>query len=96
MLIETFRPVWNRAIDGFGNKDPGARRKTQFKSPWDVLHPGRSAAINTTDNAALTPELLYQRIDDYFAGRALTKLPKAIADQEEELQAEAEDFADDV
>lgn len=95
MLIETFRPVWNRAIDGFGNKDPGRRRKTQFKSPWDVLHPGRSAGINTTDNVALTPELLYQRIEDYFAGRPLAKLPKAIADQEEELRDEAEDAADE-
>ncbi len=25
MLIETFKPVWNGAIDGFGNKDPGRR-----------------------------------------------------------------------
>ena len=30
MLIETFQPVWNRVIDGFGNKDPGQRRATQY------------------------------------------------------------------
>ncbi len=44
MLIEQFKPVWNRALDGFGNKDPGNRRKTQYRSPWDVLHPGRKFA----------------------------------------------------
>lgn len=95
MLIETFRPVWNRAIDGFGNKDPGKRRKTQITSPWDVLHPGRSAAKNTTPNAALTPDLLTERIDDYFAGRPLKKLPKAMEEQEAENQAEDEESADE-
>lgn len=42
MLIERFRPVWNLVIDGFGNKDAGDRRKTQLRSAWDVMHPGRS------------------------------------------------------
>lgn len=41
MLIEQFRPAWNVVIDGFGNKDPGRRRSDQYRSPWDVLHPGR-------------------------------------------------------
>jgi hypothetical protein len=34
ILIESFKPVWNRAIDGFGNKDPERRRSRRFKSPW--------------------------------------------------------------
>jgi len=42
MLIERFKPVWNTLIDGFGNKTPGAGRKAQARSSWDVLHPGRS------------------------------------------------------
>jgi hypothetical protein len=96
MLIETFKPVWNRAIDGFGNKDPGKRRKTQIKSPWDVLHPGRSVARNTTISPALTVELLEQRIDDYFMERPLTKLPKVVADQLAELEEDAEEAADEV
>ncbi|MDX0440640.1 Eco29kI family restriction endonuclease [Sinorhizobium medicae] len=29
ILIETFKPLWNRAIDGFGNRDTGMRRATQ-------------------------------------------------------------------
>jgi hypothetical protein len=40
-MIEQFRPIWNLVIDGFGNKDPGKRRATQYRSLWDVLHPGR-------------------------------------------------------
>ena len=90
MLIETFQPVWNRAIDGFGNKDPGRRRATQYKSPWDVIHPGRKFAEKLADGD-LSVEFLLQRVEDYFAGRPLAKLPRKIAEQ----QAEAEDSADE-
>ena len=95
MLIETFKPIWNRAIDGFGNKDPGRRRATQFKSPWDVLHPGRKFAHKLADSPA-TPELLKKRIEDYFAGRRLTPLPKAVVKQQAKKKAEAEELADNV
>jgi hypothetical protein len=86
MLIESFKPVWNRAVDGFGNKDPGKRRATQFKSPWDVLHPGRSFSHKLADSS-LTAELVLQRVEDHFAGRPLTKLPKLIAQQQAEEEA---------
>lgn len=95
MLIETFKPVWNVALDGFGNNDPGKRRKAQFKSPWDVLHPGRKAAINTTDSPELTVSLILDRVADHFAGRPLTPLPKAIVKQQDELEEEAADSADE-
>ncbi len=68
MLIETFRPVWNRAIDGFGNKDPGKRRSTQFRSPWDTLHPGRRFAEKLAQSP-VQEGFLNQRVDDYLAGR---------------------------
>lgn len=83
MLIETFKPVWNRAIDGFGNKDPGRRRATQHKSPWDVLHPGRDFAVKLADGP-LTQDFLRKRIADYFAGRPLDPLPKMIENEQEE------------
>lgn len=95
MLIETFKPVWNRAIDGFGNKDPGRRRATQFKSPWDVLHPGRKFAVKLADGGMDT-QFLMQRVADYLAGRKLAALPKAVAEQQAEEQAEAEEKADEV
>jgi len=40
-LIKKFRPLWNSALDGFGNHDPGSGRYEQAKSDWDVLHKGR-------------------------------------------------------
>jgi len=42
LLITHFRPVWNQwMVAGFGNRDPGARRRQQRTSPFDRLHPGR-------------------------------------------------------
>lgn len=87
MLIETFKPVWNRAIDGFGNKDPGRRRATQYKSPWDVLHPGRAFSHKLADST-LTPAFLVSRVEDYLAGRPLAKLPKVIIEQQADAEAE--------
>lgn len=40
-LVEHFQPVWNVAIDGFGNHDPGAGRRAMKRPLWDILHPGR-------------------------------------------------------
>lgn len=41
LLIETFKPVWNICVDGFGHHDQGKARRGQMKSAWDTLHPGR-------------------------------------------------------
>src|SRR5260221_7132070 len=40
-MIEGFHPIWNYIVTGFGIKTPGERRKGQFASLWDTLHPGR-------------------------------------------------------
>lgn len=90
MLIESFRPVWNRAIDGFGNKDPGKRRKTQFKSPWDVVHPGRVFSRKLAESP-LSAEFLLERIDDYFSGKPMAKLPKKVIEQIEVADQEDEE-----
>jgi hypothetical protein len=93
-LIETFKPVWNIALDGFGNKTPGRRRMTQYKSPWDIVHPGREFANLLADPPA-PREFFLQRIADYFSGKPLAKLPKELARQEAELDVEALDAADE-
>jgi hypothetical protein len=95
ILIENFKPLWNRAIDGFGNKDPGKRRKLQFKSPWDAFHPGRKFAVKLADGD-LTEKFLRQRVADYLADKKLAPLPKAIAAEQDEVKAEAEEAADEV
>ncbi len=94
MLIETFRPVWNGAIDGFGNKDPGRRRATQYRSPWDVLHRGRLFAEKLAE-PPLPIEFLVQRIDDYLAGRKLAALPKVVEAQLEEEESDIEESGDE-
>ena len=43
-LIKLNRPLWNVAVDGFGNHDPGSGRYEQAKSDWDVIHKGRAWA----------------------------------------------------
>ncbi|MDO4792330.1 MAG: Eco29kI family restriction endonuclease [Buchananella hordeovulneris] len=40
-LIRSARPVWNAAVDGFGNHDPGRGRYKGSVPQWDTLHPGR-------------------------------------------------------
>lgn len=68
MIIEKFQPLWNRVIDGFGNKDPGRRRATQYRSSWDVIHPGRSFTAKLAENPLTQREIL-NRVSDFFAGR---------------------------
>ena len=43
-LIKLNKPLWNTAVDGFGNHDPGGGRYEQAKSDWDVIHEGRNWA----------------------------------------------------
>lgn len=74
MMIEQFKPIWNLVIDGFGNKDPGKRRATQYRSPWDVLHPGRQFAEKLADGGT-TVETLVTRLNEYFAGQAVPLIP---------------------
>lgn len=74
MMIEQFKPVWNKVIDGFGNKDPGMRRATQYRSPWDVLHPGRRFARKLADGET-TSEMLTTHLREYFAGHKVPLIP---------------------
>jgi hypothetical protein len=57
-LIEMFSPLWNSVVDGFGNHDPGAGRRNQRKSDWDVIHPGRAWAESLAGIANDRDEIL--------------------------------------
>ena len=74
MMIELFKPVWNLVIEGFGNNDPGNRRASQHRSPWDVLHPGRQFAAKLA-NGGMTAEVLNVRLREYFAGKVVPLVP---------------------
>jgi hypothetical protein len=64
-LIKLSRPVWNSAVDGFGNHTPGAGRFDQAKSDWDVVHSGRAFA----DRCRGTPKsmaTIVKNIENHF------------------------------
>lgn len=64
-LIKWTRPLWNSCVDGFGNHDPGAGRRGQARSDWDVLHPGRAWAELLTGIPAV-PEAVIERIEAFM------------------------------
>jgi len=74
MMIEQLKPIWNLLITGFGNKDPGKRRATQYRSPWDVLHPGRQFSGKLAAGET-TPAMLVTRLKEYFAGQVVPLIP---------------------
>ncbi|MCB1823452.1 MAG: Eco29kI family restriction endonuclease [Candidatus Competibacteraceae bacterium] len=59
--------------DGFGNKDPGNRRATQYRSSWDVLHPGRAFAEKLAGGGT-TPEEALRKLERYFAGLPISSV----------------------
>lgn len=85
ILIETFRPLWNVALEGFGINAPGKGRLNQKRSPWDVVHPGRSYTAQLTGGGADLSAVL-GRIDDHYSGRPLRPLPKKLKDAVSELE----------
>jgi hypothetical protein len=65
LLISRFKPVWNVALDGFGNHDPGSGRYEGFRPLWDVLHPGRSWAEKCRVRAE-TGGMLSQKVEEFL------------------------------
>jgi hypothetical protein len=70
LLIARFRPIWNRALDGFGNHDPGKGRYNGMRPLWDHLHPGRGWATRCAVRTETIPEI-EQRLADYLAAHPL-------------------------
>jgi hypothetical protein len=65
MLIERFKPVWNRVLDGFGNHDPGSGRHSGKMPLWDCLHPGREWATKLQP-CSFAKEQLEERVVTYL------------------------------
>jgi hypothetical protein len=66
LLIETFRPVWNMLVDGFGHHDQGQSRRGQKKSAWDTLHPGRPWAEKVERPNDKTAEQIEKEVVAYL------------------------------
>ncbi len=66
LMLDSFKPLWNVVVDGFGNHDPGAGRHRGKRPNWDTLHPGRTWAARLQPSALTTDELR-ARIAGYMA-----------------------------
>ena len=59
MLIEAIRPPWNeKALSGFGSRDPGSTRCEQRPSGFDCLHQRDWVQAPTTDEKAAAKKAL--------------------------------------
>lgn len=65
LLIESYRPLWNVVVDGFGNHDPGAGRHGGRRPNWDTLHPGRPWA-DRLQPSSLTLEQIRERVESHL------------------------------
>ncbi len=65
-LIKLNRPLWNTAVDGFGNHDPGKGRYEQARSDWDVIHPGRKWA-DKCNGIPKTKAVILKKIKTHLA-----------------------------
>ncbi|MEZ5493022.1 MAG: Eco29kI family restriction endonuclease [Pseudomonadales bacterium] len=66
-LIKLNRPLWNTAVDGFGNHDPGSGRYEQAKSDWDVIHSGRGWA-EKCNGKPKAKSVILRNIDNHLNG----------------------------
>ena len=82
VLIDVFRPVWNKLVDGFGNHDPGKGRYNQQRSPWDTLHRGRTWADRLPPGKS--EKVLLKLLDDYFKGKPVPMISTETAVEEPE------------
>lgn len=71
-LIKLSTPLWNSALDGFGNHDPGKGRYQQAKSDWDVIHPGRMWADRCQGTHRLEKAIL-QVVESFIKNLENTK-----------------------
>lgn len=66
-LIQTYKPVWNACLDGFGNHDPGSGRYNGQRPGWDEVHPGRAWAYKMPKPNKQSAEEWARTIRDYLA-----------------------------
>lgn len=64
-LIEQYSPLWNLALDGFGDHNPGKGRQNSQRSWWDTMHPGRPWAKDLVHGK--TPAEAERKVKDFLA-----------------------------
>lgn len=69
ILIDHYKPIWNKFISGFGIHHPGSGRLKQARSDWDMLHPGRAFAEKLPKGRA--PTLIQKALLEHFKNNKL-------------------------
>lgn len=68
-LIGTFKPIWNNEMGicwGISKHGDAATTRANKRSPWDVMHPGRSWAMAESLEDKMSPEVITARITEHF------------------------------
>jgi Eco29kI restriction endonuclease len=68
-LIHLFKPIWNsetKLVFGLGKHGDSATTRANRRSPWDTLHPGRTWAEATKEDAK-SPETIATELTTHFA-----------------------------
>lgn len=99
LSISKFKPPWNGYIDGFGHHDQGATRRTQERSKWDTLHPGRPWATHFKQNPLSIDEIA-RGLAAYFANPdAFRSLPRkrgpSHLETDQEIPIEVDEVSED-
>ncbi|WP_406871025.1 Eco29kI family restriction endonuclease [Thioclava sp. 'Guangxiensis'] len=66
-LINLFRPIWNnetKILFGLGKHGDAASTRSNNKSPWDTVHPGRKWAVGNPE--AKTIDTIYAEVTAHF------------------------------
>lgn len=72
-LIHLFRPIWNSEVGilyGIGKHGDAPETRSNRKSPWDTLHPGRSWADSGKQADARTQEQIESDLKKHFLEHA--------------------------
>jgi hypothetical protein len=88
-LIHLFRPIWNSETNilyGLGKHGDAATTRGNRRSPWDTLHPGRSWAAGSTEDAK-SLEKIDSELNAHFSGHlAYPNLEAVLASFIDELR----------
>ena len=89
-LIHLFRPVWNSQtiiLYGLGKHGDAAETRSNKRSPWDTVHPGREWAADPRLPDAKTLKQIRGELDTHFASHPVfNDLDSVLASFIEELR----------
>lgn len=88
-LIHLFRPIWNSETNilyGLGKHGDSATTRANKRSPWDTLHPGRSWAAASTEDAKTLGQINADLVRHFATHPAYSTIESVIASFVAELR----------